>query len=310
MDGATQLDMLALDDSQTRLQLDQGRHRHQDLRAGHQPALPDRHAARHDLAAAAGRLLRRGGLDRGSDAARRALRRRRRSRRLNGQMLAVRAGEVGEVTGDGGTPQLRTIQTRAAADAGLLGRARPAGRSTTSRRSISSAGVTGYEDLNAYGSWSNDRELRPGLGAALGAGRLGALPHRPLVLRAAVGLDLGRRAAVGLRALPLRPLGEPQQPLVLGAAAARRAAGLCAGAGRLRRRHRARRRRSAQQSSAPVGWFPLGPREAYVPSYTTNRDYYQRINRPARVQDQVLNERWQRAERHEPAATRTSSTPR
>src|SRR5258708_10654804 len=58
----------------------------------------------------------------------------------------------------------------------------------------------------------------------------------------------------------------------------------------------------SRQSSAPVGWFPLGPREAYVPPYTTNRDYYQRINRPARVEDQVLNERWQRAERHEPAA--------
>ena len=58
----------------------------------------------------------------------------------------------------------------------------------------------------------------------------------------------------------------------------------------------------SRQSSAPVGWFPLGPREAYVPSYTTNRDYYQRINRPAQVQDQVLNERWQRAERHDPAA--------
>src|SRR5260370_24683479 len=57
----------------------------------------------------------------------------------------------------------------------------------------------------------------------------------------------------------------------------------------------------SRQSSAPVGWFPLGPREAYVPPYTTNRDYYQRINRPARAEDQVLNERWQRAERHEPA---------
>ena len=58
----------------------------------------------------------------------------------------------------------------------------------------------------------------------------------------------------------------------------------------------------SRQSSAPVGWFPLGPREVYVPPYTTNRDYYQRINRPARVEDQVLNERWQRAERHEPVA--------
>src|SRR4029077_16282732 len=56
------------------------------------------------------------------------------------------------------------------------------------------------------------------------------------------------------------------------------------------------------QSSAPVGWFPLGPREAYVPPYTTNRDYYQRVNRPARGEDQDLNGRRQRAERDDPAA--------
>ena len=38
------------------------------------------------------------------------------------------------------------------------------------------------------------------------------------------------------------------------------------------------------QDNAPVGWFPLGPRETYVPSYTTDRDYYNRINRSAQVQ--------------------------
>ena len=37
------------------------------------------------------------------------------------------------------------------------------------------------------------------------------------------------------------------------------------------------------QNRAPVGWFPLGPREAYVPPYTDNRDYYRRLNANARV---------------------------
>ncbi len=52
-----------------------GPRRHQDAGDGHQPALSDHDAARHDLAAAAGRLLRRGGLDPGPDPARRARRR-------------------------------------------------------------------------------------------------------------------------------------------------------------------------------------------------------------------------------------------
>ena len=39
------------------------------------------------------------------------------------------------------------------------------------------------------------------------------------------------------------------------------------------------------RTARPVGWFPLGPREVYVPPYTTNRDYYQRINASDRVED-------------------------
>ena len=53
------------------------------------------------------------------------------------------------------------------------------------------------------------------------------------------------------------------------------------------------------QSQRPVGWFPLGPREAYVPPYTADRRYYQRINANARVPEAALNDRWQRAEHHE-----------
>ena len=57
------------------------------------------------------------------------------------------------------------------------------------------------------------------------------------------------------------------------------------------------------QNRAPVGWFPLGPREVYVPPYTTNRDYYRRINRQrARPGAACSNDRWQRAQRHEAIA--------
>ena len=37
--------------------------------------------------------------------------------------------------------------------------------------------------------------------------------------------------------------------------------------------------------SSPVGWFPLGPREVYVPSYRASRDYFTRVN----VNNTVVN---------------------
>ncbi len=38
-------------------------------------------------------------------------------------------------------------------------------------------------------------------------------------------------------------------------------------------------------SRSPVGWFPLGPREVYVPSYRVSRDYFNRVN----VNNTVVN---------------------
>ncbi len=38
-------------------------------------------------------------------------------------------------------------------------------------------------------------------------------------------------------------------------------------------------------NSSPIGWFPLGPRDVYVPSYRTSRDYFTRIN----VNNTVIN---------------------
>ena len=93
---------------------------------------------------------------------------------LNGQVLAVRAGEVAEVTGDGARLQLRTIKTAPPAPPAYWAEPRPPGRLRQPPQYLS-AGVTGYEDLNGYGDWINDGGLRPRLGAAFRAERLGAL---------------------------------------------------------------------------------------------------------------------------------------
>ena len=37
--------------------------------------------------------------------------------------------------------------------------------------------------------------------------------------------------------------------------------------------------------SSPIGWFPLGPRDVYVPSYRASRDYFTRVN----VNNTVIN---------------------
>lgn len=37
--------------------------------------------------------------------------------------------------------------------------------------------------------------------------------------------------------------------------------------------------------SSPIGWFPLGPREVYVPSYHASQDYFRRVN----VNNTVIN---------------------
>ncbi len=103
--------------------------------------------------------------------------------------------------------------------------------------------MTGYEELDTYGDWVAEPSLRHRLGAARGAGRLGAVPLRPLALGRAVGLELGRRRTLGLCAVPLWPLGVARRTLVLVARRLRRAPGVGTGAGRLRRRWRHERER-------------------------------------------------------------------
>ena len=76
--------------------------------------------------------------------------------------------------------------------------------------------MTGYEDLDRYGAWSQEPDYGALWYPDARRARLGAVSLRPLGLRAPVGLDLGRRRAVGLRAVPLRPLGVRAQPLGAG----------------------------------------------------------------------------------------------
>ena len=299
MAGATQLDMLAVDDTQTRLQVDQGRidikTQSMDTNQPYQITTP-----RGTIS-----LLQQGDyyVEAGStqDPTRLGVRAgAAQIQSLNGQVLAVRAGEVGELSGDAATPQLRTIQSAPPPQ--------PAAWADRDRQVIYdqppqylSSGVTGYEDLNQYGTWINDGSYgevwvprsvpsgwapyRTGHWSYVQPWGWTWIDDQPWGF---APYHYGRWANSGDRWMWVPPQREARPvyapALVAFVGGIELAATL------------------SRQSSAPVGWFPLGPREAYVPSYTTNRDYYQRINRPAQVQDQVLNERWQRAERHDPAA--------
>src|SRR5438045_3056510 len=73
---------------------------------------------------------------------------------------------------------------------------------------------------------------------------MGAVSLRPLGMGGAVGLDVGRRRPMGLRAVPLRPLGVLGRRLGLGAGPARRAAGVRTRARRVRGRGGAQLRRA------------------------------------------------------------------
>jgi hypothetical protein len=300
MAGATELDMLAVDDTQTRLQVDQGRidikTQAMDTSQPYQIVTPRGTISllqQGDYYVEAGstddptRIGVRAGAAQIQD--------------LNGQVLAVRAGEVGEVTGDAATPQLRTIRSAPPT--------MPAAWADRDRQisydqppQYLTAGVTGYEDLNQYGTWVDDSSygevwIPRSVPAGWAPYRTGHwayeqpwgwtwIDDQPWGF---APYHYGRWANREGRWMWLpperntRPVYAPALVAFVGGVELSAAL--------------------SRQSSAPVGWFPLGPREAYVPPYTTNRDYYQRINRPARVEDQVLNERWQRAERHDSAAS-------
>ncbi len=123
-----------------------------------------------------------------------------------------------------------------------------------------------------------ESRVRRAVDSVRGVAGLGPVSLRPLGLHPAVGLDLGRRCALGLRAVPLRPLGAAPRGVVLGA-------------GHATSRGRSTRRRSSAWVGGPrasfsigigsgpsVGWFPLGPREVYVPGYAVSPRYAHNVN--------------------------------
>ncbi len=230
MAGATELDMLAVDDTQTRLQVDQGRI---DVKTqAMDPSQPYQIITPRGTIS----LLQQGDyyVEAGSteDPTQIGVRAgAAQIQGLNGQVLAVRPGEVGELTGDAATPQLRTIHAAPPAP--------PAAWADRDRRvsydqppQYLTAGVTGYEDLNQYGTWVDDSSY-----GEVWIPR--AVPSGWAPYRTGHWVYEQPWAAVGLRALSLRPLGQPRGPLDVAAATARRAAGLCTGPGRLRGRRRA-----------------------------------------------------------------------
>src|SRR3954469_7308993 len=299
LDGATQLDMLALDDSQTRMQIDQGRIDiktfNYDTRQPYEVVTPRGVVSlqqQGDYYVEAGTT---------DDPTRLGVRQgAAQIQTPNGQVLAVRAGEVAEVSGDGNAPQLHTIHTAPPP--------MPAYWAERDRQVVYdqppqylSASVTGYEDLNYYGTWNNDPEYGqvwyarsvPDNWAPYSTGRWSYtqpygwtwVDEQPWGF---APYHYGRWAQRNNRWFWVPP--ERQQQAVYAPALVAFVGGTELG------------QALGMQSRAPVGWFPLGPREVYVPPYTTNRDYYRRVNLAARVQDRILQERWDRAQRREAIA--------
>jgi hypothetical protein len=296
MDNGTQLDMLAIDDIQTRLQIDRGRI---DIKT----FTLDTHTPYQIVTPRGTITLRQQGdyyVEAGTteDATRLGVRSgAAQIESLNGQVLAVRAGEVGEIYGDVGTPQLRTVNSAPPPPAPYWA-VRDRQVSYDPPAQYLSSGVTGYEDLNAYGSWSNDSQygnvwsprsvpsgwqpyrtghwsnVRPWGWTWIDDQPWGYAPYH-----------YGRWANSNNRWVWVPPQRDVQPVYAPALVAFIGGIELAVTLG--------------SQNNSPVGWFPLGPRETYVPSYSTNRDYYNRINQSAQVQPQVLDSRWQAAQRRE-----------
>ncbi len=298
MDGSTELDMTQIDDSQVRLQLAQGRI---DVKTFAMDA-----AQPYQIVTPRGTItLQQQGdyyVEAGStqDPTRLGVRAgAAQIQGLNGQVLAVRAGEVGEVFGDGSALQLKTIQAAPPAPAASWA-ARDRQVVYDQQPQYVPAGMTGYEDLNAYGNWVNDGSYgqvwvprstptgwapyRTGHWSYVKPWGWTWIDEQPWGF---APYHYGRWANSNNRWVWVPPQRE-QRPVY--------APALVAFVGGL---ELAAQLGNQGRNTGPVGWFPLGPREVYVPPYTTNRDYYQRINRAAAIQDRDLNDRWERAQRRE-----------
>ena len=295
LDGGTQLDLLQVDDTQTKLQLAQGRLDIKtftlDTNTPYQIVTPRGTITLNqqgDYYVQAGST---------QDATRIGVRSGAASfQGVNGQTLAIRANEVGEVTGDSATPQLRTLNTAPPA--------MPASWATRDRTVVYdapqyvNAGMTGYEDLNSNGTWSNDPEYgQVWTPRSVPAGwepyRTGRWQYvKPWgwtwVDEQPWGFapyHYGRWANRNNRWSWVPPQRETRPVYAPALVAFIGGIELSVSLG--------------QQSRAPVGWFPLAPREAYVPPYTTDRTYYNNVNRSNRIQEAMLEDRWQNAQRRD-----------
>ena len=303
MDGSTQLNLLEINDQQTRLQVGQGR---VDIKTfSLNPNTP------YQVVTPRGTInLRQQGdyyVEAGStqDATRLGVRSgAAQIQSLNGQTVTVNPGQVGEIFGDTGALQLRTLNTAPPAQ--------PAYWSARDRQinydvptQYLSAGITGYEDLNAYGSWSNDslygnvwtprsvptgwQPYKNGHWSYVKPWGWTWVDDQPWGYAPS---HYGRWANRDNQWVWVPPQRETQPvyapALVDFIGGIQLVQALLGGNTSL-----------GNQNSAPVGWFPLGPREAYVPSYSTDRDYYARLNSSNQVQQQALDERWLRAQRRE-----------
>jgi len=298
MDGATELDMSQLDDRQVRLQLAQGR---LDVKTTQMDT-----SQPYEIVTPRGTIsLQQQGdyyIEAGSqqDPTRLGVRAgAAQIQGLNGQILAVRPGEVGEVYGDGSSMQLKAVRAAPPAPAASWA-ARDRQVIYEQPPQYIPAGMTGYEDLNAYGNWINDGSYgqvwvprsTPAGWAPYRTGHWSYvkpwgwtwIDEQPWGF---APYHYGRWANSNNRWVWVPPQRE-ERPVY--------APALVAFVGGL---ELAAQLGNQGRNTGPVGWFPLGPREVYVPPYSTNRDYYQRINRAARIQDRDLQERWERAQRRE-----------
>lgn len=299
LDGSTELDMTQIDDRQVRLQLAQGR---VDVKTTAQMDATQP----YEIVTPRGTItLQQQGdyyIEAGSqqDPTRLGVRAgAAQIQGLNGQTLAVRPGEVGEVYGDGSSMQLKAVRAAPPAPAASWA-ARDKQVVYDQQPQYLPAGMTGYEDLNAYGNWVNDGSYgqvwvprsTPAGWAPYRTGHWSYvkpwgwtwIDEQPWGF---APYHYGRWANSNNRWVWVPPQRE-ERPVY--------APALVAFVGGL---ELAAQLGNQGRNTGPVGWFPLGPREAYVPPYSTNRDYYQRINRAARIQDRDLNDRWARAQRRE-----------
>ncbi len=296
MDSTTQLDMVALDDRLTRMEVEQGRVDiktfNYDTRQPYEVVTPRgvvtiQQQGDYYVEAGSTQDPTRLGVREGAAQFRAA----------SGQTVAVRAGEVLEVSGDGSAPQLSTIRTTPPPMPTYWAQRDRQVSYDKPPRYLSNA-VTGYEDLNQYGTWKNDPQYGqvwyvnspPSGWAPYTTGRWVSDPsygwtwvdEQPWGF---APYHYGRWAQRDNRWFWVPPAR--QQPAVYAPALVAFLGGLELG------------NVLGAQNRQPVGWFPLGPREVYVPPYSMNRDYYRRLNFSAGVQQNVLDDRWQRYERRE-----------